>query len=312
LKCVAASEDTFGVGFKEAVDMEDLNWLRAYWRKWKERNDLLDYVIAKGADFTVKLIKKAEDAKKYVLAALFDKGEGMIDCVLGGIKYDDSDLYGLTGCRPELAVSFEKFFRVLDKIKEPEKQEDAVRLGVTNLFITGRHDLIAPLVNALGTKTFKSNRLKEVAIQKAFGEGAKCGNQDMVELYYEHPAIASCEYAIGLYASCDYDKPNQVFQFLLKQADQGDLDKAKERYADKMYEKFRQAIDEAPKPAPPAGSRHLRPIERTVLEVLASITDVSDADKPSGIIKDYLLSEKEKTKGGELEVQKAGAENLTD
>ena len=90
-----------------------------------------------------------------VLAALFDKGEGMIDNVLGRIKYDDHDLCDLTNYRPELAGSPEKFFRILDKIKEPEKQESAVRVGVENLFEAGKHDLVVPLVNALGKRTFK-------------------------------------------------------------------------------------------------------------------------------------------------------------
>ena len=34
--------------------------------------------------------------------------------------------------------------------------------------------------------------------------------------------------------------------------------------------------------------------------------------EPGNIIKEYLLSEKEKTKEGELEVQEAGIENRTD
>ena len=51
----------------------------------------------------------------------------------------------------------------------------------SNLFKAGRHDLVVPLVNALGKRTFKSERLKEEAIQMAFYEGAKRGNQDMVE-----------------------------------------------------------------------------------------------------------------------------------
>ena len=59
------------------------------WESWKERRDLLDDVIAKGADVTVWFIQNVEDAKRRVLAALFDKGEGMIDDVLGGIEYDD-------------------------------------------------------------------------------------------------------------------------------------------------------------------------------------------------------------------------------
>ena len=80
-------------------------------------------MIAEGAEFTVKFIQKVEGAKMHVLAALFDNGEGMIDGVLGGINYNDYDLYGLTRYRPELAGSPEKFFRVLDKIKDPEMQE---------------------------------------------------------------------------------------------------------------------------------------------------------------------------------------------
>ena len=115
----------------------------------------------------------------------------MIDGVLGRIEYDDDDLRYLTDYRPELAGSPEKFFRVLDKIEEPENQERAVRLGVSSLFEAGRHDLVVPLVNALGKRTFKSKSLKEVAIQTAFWEGAKRGNQDIVELYCEHPAITS-------------------------------------------------------------------------------------------------------------------------
>ena len=51
----------------------------------------------------------------------------MIDGVLEKIKYDDFDLRNLTNYRPELAGSPEKFFRILDKIEEPESQERAVR-----------------------------------------------------------------------------------------------------------------------------------------------------------------------------------------
>ena len=87
----------------------------------------------------------------------------------------------------------------------------------------------------------------------AFYEGAEGGNQDIVELYCEHPAITSEEYADGLYASWNDGKPNQVFPFLLEQADQGDLDMAKKKYADEYYAKFRQAIDKAPKPVHPQG-----------------------------------------------------------
>ena len=61
-----------------------------------KRKDLLDDVIAKGAVVTVKLIQNVYGAKRCLLAALFDKGEGMIDGVLKRIDYDDDDLRNLT------------------------------------------------------------------------------------------------------------------------------------------------------------------------------------------------------------------------
>ena len=67
-----------------------------------------------------------------VLAALFDKGEeGMIDGVLGRIEYNDYDLRYLTNYRPELAGSPEKFFRVLDKIEDPENARGVLFVGVS-------------------------------------------------------------------------------------------------------------------------------------------------------------------------------------
>ena len=49
--------------------------VEANWERWKDRKDLLDYVITKGVDVTVWFIQNVEDAKRRVLAALFDKGE---------------------------------------------------------------------------------------------------------------------------------------------------------------------------------------------------------------------------------------------
>ena len=52
------SGDVVGVAFREAVDGENFEWLKENWWSWKDRKDLLDYVIAKGADFTVRLFKR--------------------------------------------------------------------------------------------------------------------------------------------------------------------------------------------------------------------------------------------------------------
>ena len=252
-----------GKKFGEAVDRGNFGWLNANWEIWREHKDLLDGVVAKGAGVTVRILQSVSVlAKQCVLAALFDKGEEKIDGVLGRISYDDYDLARLTNYRPELAGSSEKFFRILDKIEKPRTQEWAVRDGVENLFSSGRHDLVVPLVNALGKRTFKSGGLRDVAIQKAFYQGARRGNQDIVEEYCEHPAITSEDYANGLNATWNGGEPNQVFLFLLKQADRRDLDVSKKMYADKMHKKFRQAIDKALKTTSPAGPRYLRPIKR--------------------------------------------------
>ena len=60
LKCVAASGEDVGVGFREAVDGGNFEWLRENWGSWKDRKDLLDDVIAKGADVTVRFIQNVE------------------------------------------------------------------------------------------------------------------------------------------------------------------------------------------------------------------------------------------------------------
>ena len=161
LKCVAAGGDTLGVAFKEAVGGRNFGWLKENWERWKDRGDLLNDVVARGTDAIVRFIQNVDRAKERALAALFDKGrEGMIDDVLRGIRCKDHDLWELTNYRRELAGSPEKFFRVLDKIKDPGTQERAVRVGVENLFAAKRPDLVVPLVKALGKRTFKSKRLK--------------------------------------------------------------------------------------------------------------------------------------------------------
>ena len=280
-----------GVEFREAVDGENFAWFKENWWSWKDRNDLFDDVIAKGADVTVRLIQNVEEAEEHVLAALFDQGEGMIDEVLGRIKYNDDDLCCLTDYRPELAGSPEKFFRVLDKIEDPKKQETAVRMGVFYLFKVGRHDLVVPLVDALGKRTFRSARLKDLVIRHAFYEGADRGNQYFVELYYEHSAITAEDYADGLYASWKGGNPNQVFQFLLEQADQGDLMHAEGRYA-VDYPEFGQVIDKAFETAPPAGSR-ITSIEKVqlTLDVLTSIIGIPPEHGPGSIVRECLLDE---------------------
>ena len=136
-----------------------------------------------------------------------------VDQVLENIKYDDNDLMDLTDHRPELAESHEGFFKVIDKIKNPGNQELAVKCGVYNLFNAKKHDSVIPLINALEKRQFNGRKLKNVAIQRAFYQGASRGIKYIVEEFHEHPAITSERYADGLIESWKYDKLKIHFHF---------------------------------------------------------------------------------------------------
>ena len=122
----------------------------------------------------------------------------IVDQVLKKIEYDDDDLMYLTSYRPELAESHDNFFKAIDKIKNPENQEWAVKWGVSNLFNAKKHASVIPLINALEKRQFNGRNLKDVAIQQAFHQGAKRGIKDIVEEFHEHPAITPERYANGL------------------------------------------------------------------------------------------------------------------
>ena len=111
--------------------------------------------------------------------------------MLKNIKYDDHDLIDLTNYRPELAEFHDNFFKVIDKINDPENQEIALKWGVINLFGAKKHDSVIPLINALEKRQFNDRNLKDAAIQKAFYEGARRGIKDIVEEFHEHHAITS-------------------------------------------------------------------------------------------------------------------------
>ena len=296
--------DALGNEFRKAVDEKNTGWLEINRWDWEQRKDLFDYVIEKSVDVTVWFIQNVgRRERQCVLAALFDKGEGMIDDVLGKVEYNDFDLYDLTEYRPELAGSPEKFFKILDRIEDPRSQGSAVHWGVNNLLRVGRHDLVAPLVDALGKRTFKIDRLKEVAIQQAFYKGTKWGNQDIVAAHYEHPAITSEKYALGLYWSWNKGKPSQVFQFLLDHADQDILELAKKKYTNNCNDQLRQIIDNAIVTAPHTGSRHHHPIEgdkqgaKLATNTLdAALGTEKGHQEPSNIIASHLVGEEEWTK----------------
>ena len=91
---------------------------------------------------------------------------------------------------------------LLNKILKPEDQEKAVEKGIERL--AHSYKKTSPLLNALKGKTFRSERLEYLAIQKAFMEGAKRGIVDRLPRdICEHAAITPELYADALIVTAD-------------------------------------------------------------------------------------------------------------
>ena len=297
LKCVVASESGVAQDVIKALEEPGFESIEDDWIKWRHRKDLFDHVVMKSVEFIARFINQVEDFKEPTLAALFIKKSDVVDEVLKKIRYGDDDLIGLTNYRPELAESHETFFKVIDKIRNPEYQESAVRIGVISLFDAKKQGSVISLINALENRQLNGIRLKNAAIGVAFTSGAGRGIKDIVEKFHEHPAITHEEYAKGLIYSWENDKLN-TFPFLLSQADQGDLEKVKKHEEYKKDPEFSKVIDDAFPRAEPARSRHARPAERAERVRLAKeafaenpSTNLSPkkAGGPENIIFDYIL-----------------------
>jgi hypothetical protein len=299
LKCVTASESGVAQDVIKALDEPGFGSIKRNWTKWNYRKDLFDYVVTKSVDFIVGFINQVEWAKKGTLAALFIKRSDVVDQVLKKINYNDYDLSVLTNYRPELAESHDKFFKAIDKVNNPKNQVYAVDTGVWNLFNAEKHDSVIPLIDALENREFNGKKLNDVAIRKAFDEGAERGINNIVEKLHEHTVITHEEYAKRLIYSWVNDSLD-VFRFLLDQADKEDLVQAKKRNLYNQNEKYREAIDEATCALPngPSGvPRHDRPAERRkrakrAMETFSGIQGLEPLGKEDtlgGIISGYIL-----------------------
>ena len=288
--------------------------IKRNWEKWEKRNDLFDYVVTKSVEFITKFINQIEKLKMPTLAALFIKRSDVVDEVLKKIKYSDSDLIILTYHRPELAEYHSRFFKAIDKINGLENQAEAVRSGVKNLFKAKKHASVIPLIDALENRIFRGRKLKNVAILKAFDQGAFRGIKNIVEEFHEHPAITPKEYSYGLIRSWENDNSKKtVFPFLLAQADQGDLELTKRWKKYVRDAEFRDEIDNAVKTAPLAGIRHIRFLvrekARLAIIVLDDITNTGIWNQGLGsIIKDYIVNEHEWTTEMEMIASNQGEE----
>ena len=266
------------------------------WGKWQYRNDLFDEVVTRSVEFIAGFINQVGILKIPTLAALFIKRPGEADQVLEEIEYNDDALKYLANYRPELAESHDKFFKTIDKISDPERQESAVENGVIRLFTAKKHGSVLPLINALEERQFNGRNLKNPAIREAFDQGVFHGIKYIVEELHEHYVITPWHYANGLRISWRWDMSKMVFPFVLSQADKYDLEEVKRCDEYNEDQGFRDAIDEAFSNAEPAGSRHARFFGRPRLTI-ETLDDVMTTgvwkQEPGSIIASYLVGEQE-------------------
>ena len=164
--------------------------------------------------------------------------------VLEKVDFPQQALIDL-GSSYEVGYHLEKFLLLLNKIVKPEDQEKTVEKAIEQL--VEKYTDTSPLLDALKGKTFRSERLEHLAIQKAFMEKAKKGIAGFLpENICNHAAITPELYADALIKTAEWWKHHPMREFLLEQADRYDLETLKEKggYAG-LNAEFRDAIEEA-------------------------------------------------------------------
>ena len=216
----------------------------------------LSYVIGKDdPDFIANFVNQTNQVNVRTLKNLWVVSPiETVEKVLGKVDFPQQALVDL-GSSYEVGNYPETFLVLLNKIVTPGDQEKVVEKGIERLVRWS--DETSPLLNALKGKTFRSERLEYLAIQKVFMEGAKKGSVNFLpKSICNHAAITPELYADALTVTARWGSDNDVRQSLLASADQYDLQVGKEKtgYAD-LDAEFRDDIEKVLKTAKPGGTR---------------------------------------------------------
>ena len=180
---------------------------------------------------------------------------------------------------PELLCAPKMFLDRLDEVRTPKGQESAVRIGIDRLFDSKRTDCIRPLLAALEGRELLSKRLKDIAIQEAFKNGAKKRSEYWVKDLYDDPAITPEVYASGLAFSGWFEAQDPVFKWLLATASRKDLQAVRDN-DDHLdgFEDFRVAFSEALSVAKPDKARVgvIGPRAKAVKKIVSEVMDTSE------------------------------------
>ena len=198
-------------------------------------------------DLIANFVNQTNQANARTLEELWSESSiETIEKVLDKVDFPQQVLVDLAASY-EVASRTDKFLVLLNKIVKPEDQEKAVEKAIEE--VVGMPIAASRLLNALKGKTFRSERLEQLAIQKAFTEGVKRGRiNHLPEDICNHAAITPELYAEALIVSAadDGGEYYDMRQFLLKLADRYDLETVKEKpgYAS-LNSESRGAIEKA-------------------------------------------------------------------
>ena len=173
----------------------------------------------------------------------------------------------------------DKFLVLLNKIVKPEDQEKAVENATEQLIYKPTET--SRLLNALKGKTFRSERLAQLAIQNAFMQSVKYGKVDRLpEDICGHAAITPELYTDALIVTVEWSKDSSMRPILLTKADRYDLKVVKEKAGyEGLNAEFRDDIEKALGEATPGGTRTRAYDIQTVEKARKSLRNLD----PSGI-----------------------------
>jgi len=281
--------------FREYVDEGDMDKaVELYSSTLGDFKSLCYVVDKKDQGFIFNFAEKADVIKGSLLVALHrKKSPEMIEEAFEVFKFSQGDLRNAAS-HPELVCSPNDLSKILGKIERQEDQERAIGDGVWNLFRFKRTECVDPLLNALeGNESFK--HLKDAAIKKAFKCGSSSGIKSIVERFYDHPVVTSDVYADGLIYSGKESTQDPIFNFLLGEADQGDLIAVKKHpwYKYNTSYEFKKVIEDALLTAKPSGTRLTLPFQRAerVMETFRKNPNKEIRTVLSQIIISYLIDE---------------------
>ena len=207
------------------------------------------------SDLIANFLNQTNQANAHTLDVLWVSSSiETFEQVLEKVDFPQQALVNLASSYRAVTIA-DKFLALLNKIVKPEDQEKFVEKGIERLV----NSSIGPshLLNALKGKTFRSERLEYLAIQKAFMEGVEDGRKDFLTAdIYNHAAITPELYADALIVNTTSWSEADMRPFLLKNADRYDLEAVKEKadYAG-LSAKFRDDIEKAFGEAAPGGTR---------------------------------------------------------